>query len=372
MQFEINKTVLIKLLSNISGVVDRKNSLPILFNVKIEARAGKLCFTTTNMDLLIAANIENQNITEEGETTIPVQLFHDIVKKIPDNVAIKIKLQEKDNIVSVTYGKSKFTLPCLDPIEFPILSDGEPLNSFTIESKEFARLIDKSRFAVSNDDTRFYLNGIFLHSVINENNEIELRSVATDGHRLALSSLKSSEVTEDMPGVIIPKKTVNEIRKIIDNEENLKISLLNNKIRIKSGDYTIISKLIDGQFPEYNQIIPKNNDKVITIDKKIIFDAVDRVSTIANDQHRTVKCTLETDKISLQVNSSDGGFADEEVSASFKGNKIEVGFNSKYLLEIISQIDSSSINLKFDDSFSPIILNSDNLQGLYVIMPVKI
>ena len=199
-----------------------------------------------------------------------------------------------------------------------------------------------------------------------------MRGVATDGHRLAVSSFSHVDFNEEIPGIIIPRKAVNEIRRIIDNEEEIKVSLSKSKIQVQCSNCCIISKLIDGQFPQYDQVVPKNNNKVVNIDKKTIFDAIDRVSTIANDKHRTVKLSLENNKLTLQVSSSDGGFADEEVGIEFSGDKIEAGFNSRYLLEIINQFDSASINMKFSDNFSPVIIDSENLNGLYVIMPVRI
>jgi DNA polymerase-3 subunit beta len=372
MQFEVSKSSLSKILSNVNGAVERKNTIPILLNVKIEAIAGKLDFTTTDMDIVITSTLSDVTIKDEGATTIPAQLLFDIVKKIPDGVTINVKLQEEGTIAIITYGKSKFSLPCLDPVEFPILSEGEMTEEFSIQAKELTRIIDKTRFAISSDETRYYLNGLFMHVTKNDNDKFELRCVATDGHRLALSSYSNDVLTKEIPGIIIPKKTVNEIRRIIEDEESIKISLSKSKIKVQCSNCTIISKLIDGQFPEYDKVVPKNNTKIVNIDKKVIFDAVDRVATIANDKHRTIKLVLEADKILLQVSSSDGGFADEEVAIDFKGEKIEAGFNSRYLLEIINQVNSDKLNLKFNDSFSPVIADSDNLGGLYVIMPVRI
>ncbi len=372
MQFEINKSSLSKILSNVQGAVERKNTIPILLNVKIEARAGKLNFTTTDMDIVITSTISDVEIKDEGSTTMSAQLLYDIVRKIPDDTNINIELQEDDTLAIIKYGRSKFSLPCLDPVEFPVLSEGEMTDEFNINAQDFARIIDNTRFAISNDETRYYLNGLYLHIAKNDSDELELRCVATDGHRLALSSCVSSDLTKEIEGVIIPRKTINEIRKIIEDEETIKISLSKSKIKVQCSNCTIISKLIDGQFPEYNQVVPKNNDKIINISKNTIFNAVDRVSTIANDKHRTVKLTLDNGKILLQVSSSDGGFADEEVEVEFQGDKIEAGFNSRYLLEIINQVGCDSIDMKFNDNFSPVIINSSSLKGLYVIMPVRV
>lgn len=372
MQFEIVKSSLLKILSNVNGAVERKNTIPILLNVKIEARAGRLNFTTTDMDIVITASTSEATIIDEGATTIPAQVLYDIVRKIPEGVTINLQLQDNGNLAVIKYGKSKFTLPCLDPVEFPVLNEGEMTHNFIVGAQELARIIDKARFAISNDETRYYLNGLYLHVTKNNEDKFELRGVATDGHRLALSSFEHADFNEEIPGIIIPRKTVNEIRRVIDGETSIKVFLSKSKIQVKCANTTIISKLIDGQFPQYNQVIPKHNDKVVVIDKKTIFDAIDRVATVANDKHRTIKLVLESGKILLQVSSSDGGFADEEITVDFAGDKIEAGFNSRYLMEIINQIASESINLRFNDNFSPVIIDSQDLSGLYVIMPVRV
>ena len=372
MKFQISKESLLKIMANVNGAVEKKNTIPILLNVKIEAIAGKLNLTTTDMDIVVSAVSEDATIIEEGQTTMPAQLLYDIVRKIPEGVIVNITLQEDQNSALLEYDRSKFTLPCLDPVEFPVLSEGEMEHDFIISAKELSRIIDKSRFAISSDETRYYLNGLFLYVAKNIDSQLELRAVATDGHRLALSSFASDNFKEEVSGIIIPKKTVNEIRRIIEEEESVKVLLSKSKIQVKCKNCHIISKLIDGQFPDYNQVVPKNNDKVIAIAKKTIFDAIDRVATIANDKHRTIKLVLESGKILLQVSSSDGGFANEEVEVDFSGDKVEAGFNSRYLLEIINQIDGDELHLKFNDSFSPVIVDADGFSGLYVIMPVRV
>lgn len=370
MQFEISKSAITKALSNVNGTVEKRNTIPILLNVKIEAKSGKIRFTATDMDIVVVS-VTDAKIKKEGITTVPAQLLYDVVRKIPDGTDIHFELQLDGSSVKIKYGKSKFSLPCLDPSEFPTLSEGDMLVNFSIKSSELIKIIDKTRFAISNDETRYYLNGMFLHALQN-NGKVELRGIATDGHRLALFSSTDTDLKSAIPGVIIPKKTIGEIRRIIEGESQTNISLSKAKIRVECGESIIISKLIDGEFPEYDKVIPKNNNQVIQIGKKIIFDAIDRVSTIATDKHRSVKFIAESGKIILQVSTSDGGFADEEIDAKYDGEKIEAGFNSRYLLEIISQIEKENINIKFKDGNSPAIIGAEDSGALYVIMPVRI
>ena len=370
MQFQISKSAIIKALSNVNGAVEKRNTIPVLLNVKIEAKNGRLHLTATDMDIVMVASAEAL-ISQEGSTTVPAQLFYDIIRKIPDTADINIDLQEDDLAVKISYGRSKFSLPCLDSSEFPILSEGEMLVNFNIKSSELIKIIDKTRFAIPSDETRFYLNGLFLHSMV-AGGGIELRGIATDGHRLALASSTHSSLTAAVPGVIIPKKTINEIKKIIEGNEETTVAFSRAKIRVSSGTSMIISKLIDGEFPEYDRVIPKNNDKVVKVDRKTIFDAVDRVSTIATDKNKSIKLILENNKISLQIKSNDNGNASEEIEVEFTGDTIETGFNSRYFLEILGQINKDKINIHFKDGMSPALINTDDNDSLYVIMPIRV
>ena len=370
MQFEISKSSLVKALSSVNGAVEKKNTIPILLNVRIEAKDGKLSFTATDMDIVVVS-LAAALIKKEGVTTIPAQLFYDIVRKIPDGANISVELQKAGNSIKIKYDKSKFSLPCIDPADFPVLSEGDMSIHFAVKSSDLMKVIDKTRFAISNDETRYYLNGMFFH-ITQLGSNAEFRGVATDGHRLALSSFMINDLKTSVPSIIIPKKAIHEIRRIIEGSEKVEIFLSKTKIKVACGDSIIISKLIDGEFPEYDKVVPKNNHQIIKVNKKVIFDAIDRVSTIANDKHRSIKFILEDNKILLQVNTTDGGFADEEIDVDFKGERIEAGFNSRYLLEIINQINGEQINFKFKDGISPALLDCDDGDSLYVIMPVRI
>lgn len=370
MQFEINKSAILKALGNVNGAVEKRNTIPILLNVKIEAKDDKVIMTATDMDIVITSSV-TALVKQEGMTTVPAQMFFDIVRKIPDGSNINAELREDGNAIKITYGRSRFSLPCLDPAEFPILSQDDMPVNFSVKSAELIKIIDKTKFAISNDETRHYLNGLFLHGV-ETNSGIELRGVATDGHRLALAYSNGSDLSSSVAGVIIPKKTINEIKKISEGNESSVISFSKAKIKIVSGNSVIISKLIDGEFPEYDKVIPKDNNQIIEVNKKQLFDAVDRVATIATDKNKSIKFALSNGRISLQVSTSDGGLANEEIEVDFQGEAIETGFNSRYLLEIISQVNQEKLQIKFKNSSSPALIDSNESEDLYVIMPVRV
>jgi len=368
MQFEVAKSILLKALANVNGAVETKNTIPVLQNVKIEAQNGKVILSATDMDILVTANFETEMVSN-GVTTVSAQMSYYIIRKIPDATKITIT-QENPNILHIKSGKSKYNLPCIDASEFPALSEGELGAEVEIDAEKLARMIDKTRFAISTDETRYYLNGLYLHA-IKTDKAFELRSIATDGHRLAIAHLTADNLNSEF-GVIIPKKSVNEIRRIIDGSKKLTIAVSRAKIKITVDGATIISKLIDGDFPDYTKVLPKNNDQIATISKKTLFECVDRVSTVASDKHRSVKMTIDKNKIILQINANDGSFAHEELDASYSGDKIEIGFNSRYLLDVIGQVDKEDLLIKFKDGNSPALVEANDFNASFVIMPVRI
>ncbi len=368
MQFEVTKPILLKALANVNGAVEKKNTIPVLQNVKIEAQNGKVILFATDMDILITANFETE-MESNGSTTVPAQMFYDIIRKIPDNSKITV-LQENPNILQIKSGKSKYNLPCIDSSEFPSLAEGELSEPVKIEADKLAKMIDKTRFAISSDETRYYLNGLFFQALKTDNG-FELRLVATDGHRLAMAHLGAPNLDKDF-GVILPKKSVNEIRRIIEGAKDLTVCVSRAKIKIAADNTTIVSKLIDGDFPDYTKVLPKNNTQIATINKKSLFDCVDRVSTVASDKHRSVKMTVEANKIMLQINANDGSFAHEELEVAYDGDKVEIGFNSRYLLDVIGQIDKEELMIKFKDGNSPALVEAKDFNAMFVIMPVRI
>jgi DNA polymerase-3 subunit beta len=366
MQFEVAKQSLLKAISSVNGAVEKKNTIPVLQNIKIDAKDDKVVLAATDMDILVTSSF-NCDMKKGGTTTVPAQMFFDIVRKIPDG-AIMIS-QEKDSILQIKSGKSKYNLPCIESSEFPNLSEGELGEEISVEAPQLIEMIDKTRFAISNDETRYYLNGLYLQG-LKRDSGFELRCVATDGHRLALSFMP---VTLKTPfGVIIPRKSVAEIRRIIDGSKVVKISVSRVKIKVVSDQATLVSKLIDGEFPDYDKVLPKDNSRIAVINKKEFFDAIDRVSTVATDKHRSIKITLETGKMNLQVNTNDGSFAYEELDINFSEEKIEAGFNSRYLLDVVGQVSKDELLMRFKDGNSPALLEAKEMNSLFVIMPVRI
>lgn len=367
MQFEVNKQVLLKAIGSVNGAVEKKNTIPVLQNIKIEAKDDKVVLFATDMDILVTSSFE-ADMKKGGSTTVPAQMFFDIVRKIPDG-AIMIT-QESASILQIKSGKSKYSLPCIDAAEFPNLSEGELGAEVEVETDKLIKMIDKTRFAISTDETRYYLNGLYLQSMEKESG-FELRTVATDGHRLALSFLPADSLKSSF-GVILPKKSVAEIRRIIDGSKKIKLAVSRVKIKITSDHTTIVSKLIDGEFPDYDKVLPKNNVQIAVINKKNFFDCVDRVSTVATDKHRSVKLVIENGKMNLQVSTNDGSFAYEELDVNYSGDRIETGFNSRYLLDIIGQIDKDELLMRFKDGASPALIEAKDMTSVFVIMPVRI
>jgi DNA polymerase-3 subunit beta len=368
MQFQIVKSVLLKALSNVNGAVEKKNTIPVLQNVKIEVDEKKVSLAATDMDILVNSFFSAE-ITKTGSTTVPAQMFYDIVRKIPDNTIIAIE-QVNQLTIEIKYGKAKYSLPTIEASEFPALGADDLGKEITVDAEKLAKMIDRTRFSISTDETRYYLNGLYLQSV-KKDDVSELRCVATDGHRLALSYLKDSNLSSNF-GVIIPKKSVAEIRRIIEGAGEIKISTSRVKIKIVTNDSTIISKLIDGEFPDYERALPKSNDKIVTVNKKLLFDAIDRTSTVANDKHRSIKLIIEEGKLTLQVNTSDGGFAYEEIDINYSGEKIETGFNSRYLMDVVGQSDKEELLIKFKDGNSPALVEPKDSNNLFVIMPIRV
>jgi len=277
--------------------------------------------------------------------------------------------QEKSSLLQIKAGKSKYNLPCIDASEFPNLSEGELGEEIEIETEKLTTMFDKTRFAISNDETRYYLGGLYLQA-IKKDTDFELRTVATDGHRLALSL--TPIILKTAFGVIIPKKSVAEIRRIIDGSQIVKIAVSRVKIKIISDQTTIVSKLIDGEFPDYDKVLPKNNNHIAVINRREFFDCVDRVSTVATDKHKSLKLIIENGKMNLQVETNDGSFAYEEMDLNYTGERIETGFNSRYLLDIIGQIDNDELLMRFKDSSSPALIEAKDMNSVFVIMPVRV
>ncbi|MFZ9181531.1 MAG: DNA polymerase III subunit beta [Rickettsiales bacterium] len=366
MQFEVQKSVLLKAIADTNGAVEKRNTIEILQNIKIDVADDKVILTATDMDILISSEFAC-DMKSSGKTTVPAQMFFDIIRKIPDG-AVLLKLENNTNL-QIKSGRSKFSLPCIDAEEYPSLAEGEFSNFLEIEGAKFAKIIDQSRFAISLDESRYYLNGLYFQAYKSDQVN-QIRAVATDGHRLALSFF-DAEISETF-AVIIPRKSVNEIRRIIEGVKNIKVAISRTKIKITADKSMILSKLIDGEYPDYQKVIPKNNSAIALIPKKPLFDCVDRVATMAMDKHKSIKVILENGKISFQIGSDENVIAFEEMEVNYSGERIETGFNAKYFLDIISHIENEEIIIRFRDSMAPALIEAKDLNSVFVIMPVRV
>lgn len=374
MKLTIERAALLTALTHTQSVVERRNTIPILSNVLVDADEGKLRFTATDLDLAIVDHAEAE-ISTPGSTTTPAHTLYDIVRKLPEGAQIELTFGEEagETRVSLSAGRSSFLLPCLPKEDFPVMAEGELPHNFTLSSNVLTNIIDKTRFAVSTEETRYYLNGIYLHAAEISAQPV-LRAVATDGHRLAQINVPLPEGAADMPGIIVPRKAVAELRKLIDEEGiDIGVSLSESKIRFQVGGSVLTSKLIDGTFPDYQRVIPEGNDKIMEVDAKVFAEAIDRVSTVSTEKSRAVKMSLEEGKATIAANSPDNASASEEIVVDYNADDIEIGFNSRYLLDIASQIDGGTAQFVMADAVSPtLIKDAGNADALYVLMPMRV
>lgn len=372
MKLTISRTDLMRALSHVQSVVERRNTIPILANVRLDAKDGMLTLTATDMDLEINESVP-ADVQTEGSTTAPAHTFHDIVRKLPEDSNVDLTLEPGGSMMTVTAGRSKFKLSCLPVADFPELGSGDMGQSFAIPAKDLRELIDRTRFAMSNDETRYYLNGAYLHAA-DANGVAVLRAVATDGHRLAQFEMPLPDGAADMPGVIIPRKTVAEIRKLAEEAAaDVTIELSEHKVRFTLDHIVMTSKLVDGTFPDYQKVIPQGNDKIVEVNPKLFTAAIDRVSTISNEKTRAVKLAINGGTMTLSAQSPDAGSATEDIEISNDNTDLEIGFNSRYLLDITAQIESDGCRMTLADSGGPtIIQDTSDSSSLYVLMPLRV
>jgi DNA polymerase-3 subunit beta len=300
-------------------------------------------------------------------------MFYEIVRKLPDGAQIVLEGSGDRAVLSLRAGRSRFTLQTLPESDFPDLAAGEMSHSFKLSAGDLKRLIDKTQFAISTEETRYYLNGIYLH-IAGAGKSGMLRAVATDGHRLAQVELPLPQGAAGMPGIIVPRKTVGEVQRLIETGEGeVAIELSAGKIRFTIGNVVLTSKLIDGTFPDYARVIPVNNDKSLIVDKKDFEAAVDRVSTVSSERGRAVKLSITGGRLVLSVTNPDSGSATEEIEVEYAADPLDIGFNSRYLLDIAAQIEGEVAVLKLADPGSPTLIQDKDAKGaLYVLMPMRV
>jgi DNA polymerase-3 subunit beta len=371
MKLTIERAALLRALGHVQNVVERRNAIPVLSNVLLEAGRARLQLCATDMEIAIVDAVD-ATIQQEGATTAPVHTLYDIVRKLPEGAQLEIA-QSGGGQMSLRAGRSHFTLSCLPREDFPNLAEGELPHQFELAAEELRTIIDRTRFAISSEETRYYLNGIYCHPIQAHGVRL-LRAVATDGHRLARVEMPLPDGAEGMPGVIIPRKAVGELRRLLEEtSEPVKIALSDGRIRFAFERVVLTSKLIDGTFPDYERVIPANNEKILKVDRKQFAEAVDRVSTISTEKSRAVKLVLGNGSLTLQATSPDAGSASEEIEANYGASGLEIGFNSRYLLDIAGRIEGDTAEMQLADAGSPtIIRDSADATALYVLMPMRV
>ena len=373
MKINVERGAFLKALSHVQSVVERRNTIPILSNVMLEAGKGALKLTATDLDIEIVESIPS-DVLRNGFATAPAHMLYDIVRKLPDGAQVQVELLTSEGgRLAVSAGSSRFELACLPKDDFPQMAAGALPHRFRLAADDLKRIIDKTRFAISTEETRYYLNGIYVHAASDAKPPV-MRAVATDGHRLARYELELPAGAEQMPGVIIPRKTVNELRKLLDDAEGaIEISLSDTKIQFGFNGVELTSKLIDGNFPPYERVIPSGNDKSLALEAKEFSQSVDRVSTISADKTRAVKLNIAKDKVTLSVVNPESGTATEDVGATYRAAALEIGFNARYLLDITGQIEGKEVRFLLSDAGSPAIIeDAEDPRTLYVLMPLRV
>ena len=372
MKVSIERSALLKAMSQAQSVVERRNTIPILANVLIEAEGGEISFRATDLDIEVVYKVVGM-VERAGATTVGAHTLHEIVRKLPDGAMVELTDDATSNRLDVVAGRSSFSLATLPREDFPIMANSEYACNFSAKSEILRRLFDKSKFAISTEETRYYLNGVYMHSSDGTNGKV-LRCVATDGHRLARIDTELPDGAETLPGVIVPRKTVGELRKLLDEDEiKIAVSVSETKIRFATPEMILTSKVIDGSFPDYTRVIPQGNTRRLEVDAAEFAQAVDRVSTVSSERSRAVKLTLEDDRLVLSVNAPDSGAAEEELVVAYADERLEIGFNAKYLLEIAGQVDRENAVFMFNSSGDPTLMREGNDESaVYVVMPMRV
>ena len=372
MKVTVERSTLLKSLGHVHRVVERRNTIPILSNLLLRGSEDGLKLKATDLDIEVVETVP-ADIVEPGATTVPAHTLYDIVRKLPDGSQVSLETTGETGQMLLRSGRSRFTLQTLPESDFPDITAGEMAHRFVLPAGEFKRLIDKTQFAISTEETRYYLNGIYLHAIDVDGRPV-LRAVATDGHRLARVDTAAPQGSLGMPGVIVPRKAVAEIQKLLeDGDSEVQIELSATKIRVAAAEVVLTSKLIDGTFPDYQRVIPSGNDKLLTVDRGDFAASVDRVSTISSERGRAVKLSMADGRMTLSVTNPDSGSATEEIEVDYDAGPLDIGFNARYLMDIAAQLDGDTALLKLADPGSPtVIQDREGASALYVLMPMRV
>ena len=371
MEFSINRDIFLKSIGRAYGIIEKKTTLPILSNILIEAKNSKISITATDLDIIYSEEISAQNLNKEGSTTTSATVLYDILRKLESNSEINFSLQSENKLKMVS-SNSKFNLLCISPENFPLSDENIEQNSFEVSSKKILNLLNKTKISISNDETRHYLNGVYLHKTSIQNKTF-LSGVATDSHRLSSSSLEIDSNT-NFESIILPKKTIFQLISLLEQTDStIKISNNKSKIKFQLDKGLLISKVIDGRFPDYGKVIPKDNDKVLQIKLNEFKNSIERVTTVSSDKKEGVRMNISKDSLQLSVNSPNSGEGIENMSVNFNSNDMNISFNSRYLIDIASQIENDSIVIVLKDGGSPVLVKDlSDKNSFHVVMPMKI
>ncbi|MDB5439912.1 MAG: polymerase subunit beta [Caulobacteraceae bacterium] len=372
MKLTIERAALLRALSHVQSVVERRNTIPILSNVLLSAGRERVSFSATDLDMEILDECE-AHVDQPGAITAPAHTLYEIVRKLPEGADVALTFNGEDPRLTVQAGRSRFNLPVLPSGDFPVMSSDGLSERVGVDRADLIRLIDKTRFAISSEETRYYLNGLYLHTVM-EDGVALLRAVATDGHRLALAQMPAPEGCVGLPGVIVPRKTVGEARRLLDDAgATVDFQISPQKVKFEFGAAALTSKVIDGSFPDYARVIPRDNPRSMMVDNSLFAAAVDRVATISAERSRSVKMAVEAGRITLTVRNMEAGQGVEELEVDYDGEPFEIGFNARYLLDVTGQIAGEMAEFRFADPASPtLVLDPADAAVKYVLMPLRV
>ncbi len=371
MEFSINRDIFLKSLSHAYGIIEKKTTLPILSNILIEAKNKKIKIIATDLDIIYSEEILVEDIKKEGSTTTSVSVLYDILRKLEPNSKIEFLLKDTNKLKLIS-DNSKFNLLCISPDNFPLSNEDISEKVFELPAKKILKLLNKTKISISNDETRHYLNGIYLHKLDDENKSF-LLGVATDSHRLSLSRLEINKDT-NFEAIILPKKTIFQLISLLEqSESNIKISNNKSKIKFEIGNGVLISKVIDGRFPDYNKVIPRGNEKVLQIKLNDFKNSIERVSTVSSDRKEGLRMEISNDNLQLSVKNPNSGEGIENIKAKFNAENLNISFNSRYLIDIVTQIENDSIIINLKDAGSPVLVTDlSDENSFHVVMPMKI
>jgi DNA polymerase-3 subunit beta len=366
MKLTADREKLLAPLQSVIGVVERRQTMPVLANVLLVAKDGRLSITATDLEVELLASTTEVTVQQGGEITVPGRKLLDILRSLPDKLAVSLVVEAEKVVIKA--GRSRFSLSTLPAAEFPIVDNINAQQSVQITRKDLLRLLEKTHFSMAQQDVRYYLNGMLL--------EIDgelLRAVATDGHRLALCEASLSVKAKTAQQVIVPRKGVLELQRILSAEGEAEIAIGTNHVRAQIGDVRFTSKLIDGRFPEYSRVIPAAAAAAIKADRDVFKQALHRTSILSNEKYRGIRITVKKNLLTVQAHNPEQEEAEEEIEVGYDGQDLEVGFNVNYLLDALSAIDGVEVELGLTDSNSSCLIRSPgNASARYVVMPMRL